>query len=150
MTLAKARYILTAASLGLTAANYVFFLLAPALGYPLTFDQSWQIAQLSLPVLLGYLGAATQFVFRTPSPGTGRSPKPAALVKLLVVAPIAIFVLIVSCALIAFGVSNSSTAPPGTGMNMDLLSAAITGALGFLAATTSGVVAYLFAAEAKA
>jgi hypothetical protein len=51
------------ASLGSTFAVFLFFLVAPALHYPLEFSESLRIAQIIAPVFMAYLGTAAQFVF---------------------------------------------------------------------------------------
>jgi hypothetical protein len=64
MTTDEARRWIVLASLTITGAVFVFFLLAPVSGYPLEIAQAQGIFQIVLPVFLGYLGSATHFVFK--------------------------------------------------------------------------------------
>lgn len=146
MTLHQARKWLIVSSLVITGLNFVFFILSPTLGYPINIDQAISIMKIVLPVFLGYLGNATQFVF-TPA----KTPVHANLeyLNLIVIGPIVIFGLATIAAIIAFGYSNRLAAPPGSGMSVDTLSGIITAALGLLAVTTNVVVSYLFAVEER-
>ena len=65
LSTANARNALIAMSLTLTTGLLGFFLVAPAAGYPLQFDDSMRVLQILLPVFLGYLGSATTFAFRS-------------------------------------------------------------------------------------
>jgi hypothetical protein len=58
-----ARKWLVLASLSMTAVLFVFFIIAPAFGFPLTFGQARGLLEIILPVFLGYLGSASHFVF---------------------------------------------------------------------------------------
>src|SRR6516164_4337019 len=58
-----ARKWLILASLSMTACLFIFFLLAPTIGFPLTFSQARGLLEIVLPVFLGYLGSASHFVF---------------------------------------------------------------------------------------
>src|SRR6185295_2636008 len=124
MTAHVARKWLIYATLLTTAVAFVFFLIAPASGFPLTFDQSVRLLEIVLPVFLGYLGSATHFVVRgsntapnTPVPPRGRSE----LLGLLVRGPVVVFLVATVSAIVAFGISNSPSAPPGSGMSVDTL-----------------------------
>ena len=43
---------------------FVFFSLAPALGFPLEYRQSLRVLEIIFPVFAGYLGSTTLFVFK--------------------------------------------------------------------------------------
>jgi hypothetical protein len=119
----------------------------PVLGYPLRYSQAQTLLEIIFPVFLGYLGAATQFVFqRTPSPDGRIAARP--MMGLLVRGPIFLFCTAVIAAAAAFGYSNRAAAAPGVGMSMEVLTGTITAALGLLAVTTNVVVAYLLSVEA--
>jgi uncharacterized membrane protein YidH (DUF202 family) len=150
MSVYHARRWLIGASLIAAGSAFCFFMLAPVLGYPLRHSQAQSVLQIVLPVFLGYLGAATQFVFqKTPSPEDAFTISPT--MSLLVRGPIALFLGMIAVAIFAFGYSNRLSAPPGEeGMSVDQLSTAVTAATGLLAVTTNVVVAYLFAVEKKA
>jgi uncharacterized membrane protein required for colicin V production len=132
------------ASLTITTAEFVFFLIAPMAGYPLTFAQAIRLLEIVLPVFLGYLGSAARFVFpQTSAPDPIRRAAPS-LASLLVRGPIIVFSLASIAALIAFGHSNRIDAPVGAGMDIDTLAGILSVALGLLAVTTNVAVSYFF------
>jgi hypothetical protein len=147
MDVFKARKWLITSSLVITGANFLFFIVAPALGYPIRFDQSVSLMKIVLPVFLGYLGSATQFVF-TPA----KTPLITHLqfLDLIVRGPVIVFGVATLMAIVTFGYSNRLTAPAGSGMSVGVLSSIITASLGLLAVTTNVVVSYLFAVEERA
>jgi len=146
VTVFQARKWLVIASLGVAASSFIFFIVAPVLGFPLRFSQAITILQIIFPVFLGYLGAATQFTFQR-SPTTTRVIKARPMMALLVKGPVMVFCIIVACAIVAFGYSNRASAAVGDGMSVDILAGVITAALGLLAVTTNVIVAYLFSVE---
>lgn len=132
------------ATLGFTTAVLVFFLLAPALGYPLEYSQSLRILEIILPVFLGYLGSGALYVFRQDSPDdviAFRSDS-ADLVGLLIKGPIIVFCLGLIALITAFGLFNSRA--QGGGMSIDQLSGGMSAILGLLTVTTNVAIAYLF------
>ena len=140
---------LIVASLGSTLAVFLFFVLAPAAGYPLTYADALGVVQIIVPVFMGYLGTAAQYVFaRTPpdEPSPHKSAKP--LLKLMVRGPVAVFLIIVVATILAFGITNGADAELGEGMSVSLLSAVVTASLALLAVTTNAAGAYLFAVQA--
>lgn len=145
MTVYEARKWLVIASLCVAAVSFTFFILAPVFGYPLRYSQAVTLLQIVFPVFLGYLGAATQFVFQKTPPATKVAARP--MMGLLVKGPIVVFSIMVTGAVIAFGYSNRATAPLGDGMSVEVLSTTTTAALGLLTVTTNVVVAYLFSIE---
>jgi len=145
MTKQAARIWLIKASLSITGVTFVFFLLSPALGYPLSFEQSIRLLEIVTPVFLGYLGSATTFLFGKEtqmSDVTIRGPKE--LLQLLVKGPVYVFGIATLAAMVAFGYSNRTDALSGSGMSVDLLAGGISAALGLLAVTTNIIVSYLF------
>lgn len=145
MQLDSARLWLIKASLSATALAFCFFIVAPACGYPLRFDQSFKLLEIILPVFVGYLGSATQFVFSKHEPvGPEVHGQRAAFVGLLVRGPILVFSLGLVSAVVAFGITNRPGAPAGTGMSVDALSGIVTAALSLQAASTGAIVSYLF------
>jgi hypothetical protein len=145
MTQTEARLWIIKYSLVATIACFVFFVLAPPLGYPLTYAQSIRVMQIITPVFLGYLGAATQFAIHNSTRGALANERPLTpLFVLLVKGPIAAFTLVLTATVAAFYVSNRPTAVVGEGMSVDVLAMLTTGALGFLTVTTNIFVAYLF------
>jgi hypothetical protein len=93
------------------------------------------------PVFLGYLGSATTFLFSRKQNDTEVVIKGSMeLFSLLVKGPVYSFALILLFVIFAFGYSNRIGAPPGIGMNVDLLAGAISATLGLLAVTTNIVV----------
>ena len=147
MTTHVARKWLIYASLGTTATAFVFFIIAPVLRFPLTFEQSIRILEIVLPVFLGYLGTATHFVLRGSQTPRRESILPRGkgeLLALLVRGPVIVFVIATISAIVAFGVSNSTSASPGSGMSVDTLAVILTAALGLLTVSTNLLVASLF------
>jgi len=152
MTADEARRWLIKATLLLTGATFVFLLMAPVVGYRLAWKDAIRVFEIVLPVFLGYLGTAAQFVFQNMAgkensgiAATQTNP----FLSLLVRGPIWLFGLVIATALVAFGVSNSASAAAGTGMSADALAGVITAALGLLNVTTQVAVSYLFSLDAK-
>lgn len=132
-------------ALVLTSVTLVFFIAAPVLGYPLTPEEGWRLAQINLPVFLGYLGTATQFVAAGGSRrGKAKAPP---FMALLLGGPLVIYVAALVSLLGAFWWSNRLNAAPGSGISLDLLSGIFTGLLGVLAVSTNILVGLLFKQE---
>jgi hypothetical protein len=149
MSVYQARKWLVVASLGVAAASFTFFILAPVFGYPLRYSQSQTILQIIFPVFLGYLGAATQFAFQKAPPAV-RTITARPMMELLVKGPVIVFCIMVIVSVIAFGYSNRASSLPGEGMSVDVLATTVTAALGLLAVTTNAIVSYLFSVEERA
>jgi len=146
----NARKWLITSSLRITGAVFVFFVIAPAVDFPLTFPQARGLLEIVLPVFLGYLGSASHFVFsrrtrRKPIP-MNRSPE---LVSLLIRGPVIVFAVVSICAIAVFGYSNRISAKAGSGMSLDVLASLLSAALGLLAVTTNVAASYFFAAEKR-
>jgi hypothetical protein len=125
---------------------FLFFLLAPATDFPLTFPQSLRVLEVVLPVFLGYLGSAASFVFQ---PGAGADklafrPNASSLVGLLIWGPLVVFTIALLAIIVTFSITNRLDATPGQGMSIDQLTAGISVILGLLAVTTNVAVSYLF------
>lgn len=148
MTLDGARRQIVLASLVSAGSIFTFFLLGPAFGFPLEFQQAIKLVQLSLPVFLGYLGAAAHFMFSPPERPDLTLNTPS-LMALMVRGPLIVFAAGAISALVGFAWTNRASAPPGIGMSLDNLMTVVSLLLGFLAVTTSVVSAYLFAVERR-
>jgi hypothetical protein len=149
MDLNDARRWLVVSSLSITAAALMFFVSAPAFGYPLTWEQGTRIVGIIIPVFLGYLGSATHFLFQKRKPRAARISDVSEIGMILVRGPIVVFGLVCLTTLAAFGYSNRLHAPAGSGMSVDTLAWSITSVLGLLAVTTNIAVSYLFAIEQR-
>jgi hypothetical protein len=152
MTADHARRWLIKATLLLTGATFGFLLLAPLFGYPLALKDATRVFEIILPVFLGYLGAASQFVFqnmagRQNTGIAGASTNP--FLSLIVKGPIWLFGLAIVAAFAAFGKTNSPSSPIGNGMTVDVLAGITTAALGLLNVTTQVAVSYLFSLDAN-
>lgn len=147
MSVNAARKTIVLASLAIVGLHLLFFPIAPAIGYPLAYDEATSILQITLPVFLGYLGAATQFMFRQPRPKKPAMNLPE-LLPYLLWGPLIIFAGASIAAIIAYGITNRTGAEPGSGMSARELSGAVTICLSLLAVTTNTIVSYLFAQEA--
>lgn len=141
MTVGKFRRVTVLTLLGLTSATIVFFIIAPVLGYPLELDQGWAMAQISIPVLTGYIGTATQFAL---GGHADDEAKVAPLLTWLVMGPVAIYLLGALAVLWAFWLTNRVGAPLGTGMSTQLLSTILTALLGVVTVSANIAVAQIF------
>lgn len=139
---------LIVASLGVTIATFAFFLLAPEMGYPIYDPDHYSIIRLIVPVFMGYLGLATQFVFGDREPSHVRvSKERMKLIRLMVRGPIYSFVFVMILVVIAFGLSNRPGSASGDGMKPTELASIVTALLALLAGTTNAAAAYLFKTE---
>jgi hypothetical protein len=146
MTFARARMFIVLASLILAGFAVVFFLLAPYAGYPLKPFQTPRLLEIVIPVFLGYVGTATQFVFRHghAADSQERIADGSPIGTVLVVGPVVLFVIAEAAVVLAFGISNGKTASPGSGMNIDQLATNMTMALGLMTVATNTAVSFLF------
>jgi hypothetical protein len=133
-------------SLGITAVQGFFLLMAPSLGF-LNSPQNLDLLQVVGPVFLGYLGTACAFIFKDPPLEVPVNEK---FLGPLVVGPMVVYVLFVGAAFASFVYSNRPDGPPGTGISIEVLSRELSIALGVLAATTSVINANLFFAPRSA
>lgn len=140
-----ARRLLIYSSLFISGALFVFFMMAPPLGFPLTYEQAMRVLEIVLPVFLGYIGSASAYLFSAEQVvGIVHEDRRQFLAPLLI-GPVAIFLLVVVTILVSFGLSNRTSAPAGEGMSVDLLAGSISAALGFLAVSTNLIAGRLFA-----
>jgi hypothetical protein len=125
---------------------FIFFLLGPAIGFPLTFAQSLRILEVILPVFLGYLGSAASFAFRSTSDTDDVvfRKNATSLIGLLIVGPLVVYFVSIISIVLAFGITNRPGAAAGSGITFDQLTAGISVILGLLAVTTNVAVGYLF------
>jgi hypothetical protein len=144
VTIDDARKWLIIASLGITGAQMLFFVTAPAIGFPLQYPKNLDVLQIISPVFLGYLGSAAHFIFQNP-PATISIQNQ--YLGLLVKGPLAIYTIVVVGAIVSFWYANRPDALPGTGMSVDNLATALSLALGVLAATTGVITSYLFVSQ---
>lgn len=146
MSIAEARVWIVRWTLGITLATLLFILLGRMFGYPLQPQYAARVAQIVLPVFLGYLGAASQFVFRPHGTGeVAHIEAHGALLTLMIKGPPTVFATALVAVFIAFGFANRTGLPDAAqGMHIDELAAWLTAIIGLLAATTNFAVAYLF------
>lgn len=146
MTVTEARTWLITLSLAITGLIFVFFGIAPVIGYPLTYPEAIRLLEIVLPVFIGYLGSATQFVFSPSSQQPDlRTSADATQLGLLVKGPIIVWGAGSFAVIAAFGFSNRLSAAPGdTRMSLDALAGLLTAGLSLLTVTTSVAIAYLF------
>jgi hypothetical protein len=133
-------------SLAIVGCNFVFFIIAPTVRYPLTWDQSLRLMQIIAPVFCAYLGSATAALFKTGSstPTADPSIGDRTVYLWLLRGPLIIFALGSITALTAFALSNSPNAPAGSGMSVDTLSTFFSVLLSLLALTTGVLTSKLF------
>lgn len=139
-----ARRLLIYSSLGISGFLFVFFILAPPLGFPLTYDQSIRILEIVLPVFLGYIGSASAFLFSSKQAHSMLHEDRRQFLGVLLVGPLIAFVVIVITILISFAISNRVDAPVGEGMSVDVLAGSLSAALGLLAVSTNIIAGRLF------
>ena len=146
MNVENARKWLLLSSLSATGLISIFFLAAPAAGFPLVFSQSLRVLEVVLPVFLGYVGSAASFVFRSGSAADQMVFRPgtSSLAEMLIKGPVVVFGLVLLAILLAFYSTNRPDAAPGSGMTVDELTGSVSVALGLLAVTTNLAVSYLF------
>jgi hypothetical protein len=137
------------ASLAVTGAILLFFIVAPVFGYPLEASEARRFIQLVLPVFVGYLGSATYFVFGATgvadAPPLSGGMAASTYLSLLIRGPVVIWAIVSAAAVLAFGFANRLDASPGSfKMSVDDLSYLFTATLSLLTATTGVAVAYLF------
>ncbi len=141
MTIGGLRKVIIWAMLALTGSTMLFFVLAPALDYPLEPDQGWAIAQVSVPVFVGYLGTATQFAL-LPERAADKEPRP--MLAMVVLGSLAIYAVGAVTILFAFWLTNRVAAPIDTGMSTKTLSTVLTSLLGVLTVVGNIAVAQMF------
>lgn len=146
MTVDSARRWLILSSLVITGGQMVFLLAAPSFGFPLIYPKNLDILQIISPVFLGYLGAASHFIFQNPTPPV---PVQNQFLGMLVKGPIIIYALVVIAALGSFAYSNRVGAPIGSNVSLENLATALSLSLGILAVTTGVVSSYLFTAPTE-
>src|SRR5258706_7001356 len=102
MTKREAQTWLVSASLLLTATTWVFFLAAPALGYPLTYAEAIALLKQITPVFVGYLGLAVGFLSTAKDQGTPGLGPLAPLFTPLVRGPVLLYGTVMANALVVF------------------------------------------------
>src|SRR4051794_26107909 len=116
MTPTAARIWLIKASLAAYGACFVFFVLAPALGYPLDYSEAIDVLKVIVPVFAGYLGAAVAFLVGKPRPEAAEVQDQ--MLSWLVRGPLAVFAVGMIALLIGFPLSNRGEFN-GAGMTPD-------------------------------
>jgi hypothetical protein len=150
MSYDAARYWVLAYSLCLTGVMLPFFFLAPVLGYPLEGDQARQALSLVLPVFLGYLGSGIVFIFNPPGGALPElSDANRRMLSLLIHGIFFVFAVSLLALLIAFGVSNKTGRPPGSGMQFTAFSNGITVLLSVMTTVVGAAVIYLFGIQPR-
>jgi hypothetical protein len=141
MTITQLRVFVVGSGLGLTGATLLFFITAhPLFHYPLQGEEGWDIAQISLPVFLGFLGSAAQFAVNGDATPQRSSP----MLTTLVVGPVTLYVLVLVALLAAFGWGNRQGVADGGAMSPDLLKTIYSALLGLVAVTSSIASTLLF------
>jgi hypothetical protein len=146
MNPAEARLWIVKASLVAYGLSFVFFVLAPALGYPMTYPDAINIVKIIVPVFAGYVGAAAVFVGTDSVVETSEPPNK--MLSILVKWPIAVFGLGMVALLVAFFLTNTAQYT-GNGMTPNTLSLFVSLLTALLAATTGAISSYLFKVERR-
>jgi hypothetical protein len=149
MTLEQARGWLIRTSLVISFIILLFVIVGPgALGFPLDAErgQDTRILQIILPVFVGYLAAASHFVFSDRGQESATDERTLSGNALTLVKwPVLAWGILTVAMLGAFWYSNRAGGPPGAGWSVDKLAAYLTIGLSLLTATTNIAVNYLFA-----
>lgn len=149
MTLEQARGWLIRTSLGISFVILLFVIVGPGvLGFPLDAErgQDTRILQIILPVFVGYLAAASHFVFSDRGQDATADERTLSGNALTLVKwPVVAWGVLTVAMLAAFWFSNRAGGPPGSGWTVDKLAAYLTVGLSLLTATTNIAVNYLFA-----
>ena len=141
MRVIAARKWIICSSLVILGGYFVFFGLAPGVGYPLDWEQAKRLYEIVGPVFLGYLGLAAHFNFHR---NAAIVDKNANLPRGLVFGPVLVFAAANLVFIISFGYSNRRAAPPGSGMDADTLAFWLAATLGILASVNNFMLPYLF------
>ncbi len=148
MTFDKARYWLVLTSFVTTGVVFIFFVVAPSTGFPLSFGQARGLLEIIVPVFVGYLASAAHYTFSRnmakKRASNGVSDK---LTSIMIRGPIVVFIVACFVAIVTFGYSNRPSAPSGNGMSIESLAWVISGGLGLLSVTTNVAVTYLFSIQ---
>jgi hypothetical protein len=129
-------------SFALSFVLFFFFCTAPAVGYRLNWPDAIGLLQITLPVFVGYLAAASVWAFSTSPPADPPDFKIDPVRKALLRGPIVLVALMLTVVLVVFGYSQRDGASIGSGMSVGQLTTFITTALGILTVTTGvGLVA---------
>lgn len=135
-------------NVGTTLATLAFFVAAPALGFPASFADSFGLAQIAAPVLLGYVGLAAAFATqstpeRTPAPQAERLR----LLSALAHSMLALYVVVAVIACTVFWMTNTRERWDGGGFGLNELRNVLTVALGAYTGVSNHIIARLFPAE---
>jgi Na+/citrate or Na+/malate symporter len=146
MTPTQARIWLIKASLAAFGCAFVFFVTAPALGYPLSYPDSINVMKIILPIFAGQIGAAAIFLSSKEIIREDDAASP--ILKLLVMGPVLVFAVGMAALLVSFPLSNAETFT-GNGMTPNTLSLLVSLLSGVLSGTTGAISSYLFNVERR-
>jgi hypothetical protein len=136
-----ARLWIVRSSLVAYGSVFIFFGLAPAIGYPLSYADAMNVLKIIVPIFASYLGGAV--IFLGAGGADNQNDSPNELLGLLLKWPMAVFAIGMVALLLAFPLSNGGSFN-GTGMTPDTLSLFVSLLMGLLAATTGAVSSLLF------
>ena len=148
MTLRAARIWLIKWSIAITGALFLFFAAAPAIRYPLKYEDAFDILKIIVPLFVGYLSSGARYVVGQPNDEGDQLAPNHELLTVLLKWPIWIFCACSIVLLSAFGYSNSGRFT-GDGMTPKTLSLFVSALLSVLAATTSMISVQLFREKSK-
>jgi hypothetical protein len=144
MTPTEARTWIIKASLLVYGCVFVFFVIAPALQYPLKYADAINVMKIIVPIFASYLGAATLFVI---SGQELEDTEPRSeMLGVLAKWPVVLFGIALVALLVGFLLSNRSEYN-GEGMTPNVLSLLVSILSGLLAGTTGAISSYLFKVE---
>jgi hypothetical protein len=141
MTPSEARTWIIKASLVSFGCVFVFFVVAPAIGYPLRYSDAINVMKILIPIFSSYLGAAASYVISGSSNTDDETS--IAILRLLVVWPIILFAICMIAILVAFPISQNGEFS-GNGMTPNTLSLLVSLLSAVLATTTGAINSYLF------
>ncbi len=135
-------------SLGITGCLMLFLLLAQPIGMRFDYlhEQNLRLIDVVLPTFLGYLGAASHFLFNA-NRGREVPPENVVLLRLLIHGPFVIFIIVVVALFVSYYISHrplTTDEPRVDQMSFESLSRYLSICLGLLAATVGVISSYLF------
>ena len=140
----KLRFNIVMMNVGAVLLTLVFFVAAPAFSFPASFKDSFGLAQITIPVLLGYVGLAAAFAARsTPDRLPPPQPERLRLLSGIAYSMLALYVVVAAVAAAVFWSTNTRTTWDGKGLTIEELRNILTVSLGAYTGVTNHVIARL-------
>lgn len=146
MTINQARGQLILYSILCTGIVFIFFTIAPVIGFYSLSGVEWRIPQMVIPVFVGYIASASHFMFNSgPDAILGESANK--LLRMILYGGFGLFFACSIAIITAYYLSNIPSAASNTGHSIDWLANGFTIILSMLSASTSIISSYIFSAK---